>query len=76
MQGGSRRVGQGGGSSLFKPGFPQRGSPYQPEQRLPAVQKLEPKPRCMHASLATNDMARSYKKRRKCLVDNLGLMLE
>merc|ERR1712226_1037318 len=27
-----------------------RGSPYQPEQRLPAVQKLEPKPRRRRAA--------------------------
>merc|ERR1711981_1293381 len=48
LQGGSRRVGEGGGN-FFKSGFPHR-SPYQPEQGLPAVQKLEPKPRRRRAA--------------------------
>ena len=43
LQGGGRRV-DDGNRILSQPGFLQR-SPYQPDPRLPAVQKLEPKPR-------------------------------
>ena len=45
MQGGSRRVGEAGGNFFKSGSFPPHRSPYQPEQGLTAVQKLEPKPR-------------------------------
>merc|ERR1712223_820264 len=48
LQGGGRRV-DDGNRILSQPGFLQR-SPYQPDRRLPAVQKLEPKPRRRRAT--------------------------